>query len=118
MHMALTVRLSEENIMQTIKVVALAALCSASAAFAQAPANPPSKEMAQDKTAEKGKQDPYAVQGSGPPTFNMLKGHEKGHLTLEEAEPNSWLAGNFAKCDADKDNKLTEKEFNACRAVK
>lgn len=104
--------------MKMTHVVALAALCSASVAFAQAPADPHSKEKAHDKSAEKAKQDPYAVQGSGAPTFEMLKGHEKGHVTLEDAEPNSWLAGNFVKCDTDKDSKLTEKEFNACRAVK
>lgn len=104
--------------MKMMKVCAIAAVMSASLAYAQAPAEPRSNTTAQDKTAEKAKQDPYAVQGSGPPTFNMLKGHEKGHVTLEEAEANSWLAGNFAKCDADSDRKLTETEFNACRAVK
>ncbi len=71
-----------------------------------------------DDTKEKAKQDPYAVQGSGPPTFDMLKGHDKGYVTLEDAEANSWLAGNFAKCDKDKDGKLTEAEYDACQAAK
>ena len=102
--------------MNTPTMMILTALLAASTSFAVAAAEPKAKER--DASTEKAKQDPYAVQGSGAPTFTMLKGHEKGHVTLDDAEPNSWLAGNFAKCDADKDAKVTEKEFDACTAVK
>lgn len=67
---------------------------------------------------DKAKQDPYAVQGSGPHKFDQLKGHEKGYLTLEDVEANSWLAGNFARCDENKDGRLVEKEYEACQPMR
>lgn len=70
------------------------------------------------KQKEKARQDPYAVQGSGPHKFADLKGHEKGYLTLEDVEPNSWLAGNFARCDENKDGRLVEAEYDACQPAR
>lgn len=106
--------------MKTIAMTALLTLATATA-FAQQPATPPAPtkdRAAANDSKEKAKQDPYAVQGSGAPVFSMLKGHEKGHVTLEDAEENSWLAGNFAKCDKDKDSKVTEAEYDACQPMR
>lgn len=119
-------------------IFALAPLALAlpfSVAFAQPPpaAEPPRRDdmqeagkdaMRDDKDhamhadKEKIKQDPHAMQGSGPPTFDMLNGHEKGHVTLAEVQRNSWLATNFMTCDKDKDNKVTEAEYDGCQPIK
>lgn len=101
--------------MKTSMLITCALLaCSSFAAVAATPVERAAAAAAQQEK-EKAKQDPYAVQGSGPHKFDQLKGHEKGYLTLKDVEANSWLAGNFAKCDQDKDGRLTEKEYDACQ---
>lgn len=100
--------------MKTSILIACALLAGSSLVAVAAPAERSAATAAQQEK-EKAKQDPYAVQGSGPHKFDQLKGHEKGYLTLKDVEANSWLAGNFAKCDQDKDGRLTEKEYDACQ---
>lgn len=103
------------------KIIIAASLALAlplSVAIAHEPTDPPSKDKASHADMDKAKQDPHAMQGSGPPTFDMLKGHEKGHVSLADAEANSWLATNFMTCDKDKDSKVTEAEYNGCQPIK
>jgi len=61
------------------------------------------------------KQDPLTMQESAPVEWAMLKGHEKGYVTMEEAAPNSWLATNFKPCDQNSDGKVTQSEYDQCR---
>lgn len=61
------------------------------------------------------KQDPLTMQGSAPEDWTMAKGHEKGYLTKEDAQPNSWLAQNFKTCDKDGDGKITQAEYDKCQ---
>jgi hypothetical protein len=90
---------------------AAAAMSLASSAFAQ---NPKSSNNPNDPA----KQDPLTMQGSAPETWSMLKGHEKGYLSKEDAQPNSWLAQNFKSCDKDNDGKVTESEYTRCEKMK
>lgn len=48
----------------------------------------------------------------------MTQGHENGYLTMQDAQPNSWLAQNFKSCDADKDGKVTQAEYAKCQIQK
>ena len=41
----------------------------------------------------------------------------EGFLTKTDALPNSWLAMNFAKCDADQNGKVTEAEYTKCQKM-
>ena len=59
--------------------------------------------------------EPLSLQSSGPETWNMLKGHEKGAIAKADAVPNSWLATNFSSCDKDGNGKVTESEYTACQ---
>jgi hypothetical protein len=77
------------------------------------PVNPASPTANPDPTARS--QDPTAMQGSGPEDWNMVKGHDKGYITKTDALPNSWLAQNFSSCDADKDGKISEAEYQKCQ---
>ena len=58
--------------------------------------------------------DPHNIQASGPETWGMLQGHEKGYISKTDATPNSWLAQNFTSCDKDRDGKVTQTEYNQC----
>ncbi len=64
------------------------------------------------------KQDPLTMQGSAPDDWTMLKGHDKGFVTIEDAQPNSWLGQNFKSCDKDNDGKLTQEEYTKCTKMK
>lgn len=90
---------------------AAAAMSLASSAFAQ---NPKSSNNPNDPA----KQDPLTMQGSAPEDWTMIKGHDKGYVTLQDAQPNSWLAQNFKSCDKDSDGKITESEYTKCEKMK
>ncbi len=64
------------------------------------------------------KQDPLTMQGSAPEDWTTVKGHEKGFLTAQDAQPNSWLAQNFKSCDKDHDGKVTQDEYTKCEKQK
>ena len=76
--------------------------------------------LAQDTSGSKNnpsnpqKQDPLMMQGSGPEDWTKAKGHDKGYLTMQDAQPNSWLAQNFKKCDKNNDGKITADEYDKC----
>jgi hypothetical protein len=81
---------------------------SAAGTFAQSANNP----------SDPAKQDPLTMQGSAPDDWTMANGHEKGFLTKEDAQPNSWLAQNFKSCDKDNDGKVTQDEYTKCQKQK
>ena len=84
---------------------------SAAAAIAQTP--PTASEAKKDVHSQK--QDPLSIQNSAPEDWNMIKGHDKGYVTKQDALPNSWLATNFVNCDADRDGKVTQAEYQKCQ---
>ena len=90
---------------------AATAMSLVSSAFAQ---NPKSSNNPNNP----GKTDPLSMQGSAPEDWKMAKGHEKGYLTMEDAQPNSWLAQNFKSCDKDNDGKVTQAEYMKCEKMK
>jgi hypothetical protein len=94
-----------------MKAVVLMVMVAASpAAFAQSdPKNNPS---------DPAKQDPLTMQGSAPEDWDMAKGHDKGYLTMQDAQPNSWLAQNFKSCDENKDGKVSQAEYTKCQKQK
>ena len=103
-------------------IFALALLTASAASFAQA--TPPTEEESQmqnqknpenQQSVEAAQTDPHAVQGSGGADWSMMQGHEKGYLTKDDAQPNSWLALNFTSCDKDRDGKVTEAEYTKCQ---
>ena len=75
---------------------------------------PPTSDQARQEMNNQ-KQDPLAVQSSGGEDWNMIQGHEKGYLAKSDAQPNSWIAVNFANCDKDQDGKVTEMEYTKCQ---
>jgi len=77
------------------------------------PVNPTHPTANPDLTAPI--QDPTAMQSSAPGDWNLLKGHDKGYVAKTEVLPNSWLAQNFAACDADKDGKVSQSEYEKCQ---
>jgi hypothetical protein len=78
-------------------------------------ANPPPNEaMANQTPTEAAQKDPHNIQSSGPEDWAMVKGHDKGFLTKEDALPNSWLAQNFSSCDKDQDGKISQAEYDSC----
>lgn len=92
--------------MKTNFLLAAALALSASSTFAQNNSNDPAK------------QDPFNMQGSAPDDWTTAKGHEKGFLTMEDAQPNSWIAQNFKSCDQDHDGKVTQDEYAKCQKQK
>lgn len=96
-------------------IAALALLVVSGAGFAQS--TPPTEEESQTQNKESVdamQKDPHAVQSSGPEEWGMLQGHDKGYLSKNDAQPNSWLALNFTSCDKDSDGKVTETEYTKC----
>lgn len=89
-------------------IILLSLIVTSPAAFAQSSHN----------SSDPAKQDPLSMQGSAPEDWEMAKGHEKGYLTMQDAQPNSWLAQNFKSCDADKDGKVTQAEYTKCQKQK
>ena len=89
-------------------IILLSLIVTSPAAFAQSSNN----------SSDPAKQDPLSMQGSAPEDWEMAKGHEKGYLTMQDAQPNSWLAQNFKSCDADKDGKVTQAEYMKCQKQK
>jgi len=89
----------------------LGVLLAAPVAFAQTPET--AKDARQDMAGQK--KDPLAVQGSGGVEWAMMKGHDKGFLTMQDAPANSWLALNFQSCDTDQNKKVTEDEYTKCQ---
>ncbi|MGZ5165245.1 MAG: hypothetical protein ACXWCQ_32465 [Burkholderiales bacterium] len=83
----------------------------AAPAFAQTP--PTAQDAKKDMNAQK--KDPLMMQESAPADWTMIKGHDKGFLTMDEAAPNSWLAANLKPCDKNSDGKVTEAEYTACQ---
>ena len=90
-----------------------AALLVAGSATAMAQTPPTANEAKKDVQAQK--QDPLAIQSSAPMDWNTVQGHDKGYLTKQDALPNSWLATNFVNCDADRDGKVTQAEYQKCQ---
>lgn len=90
-----------------------AALLVAGSATLMAQTPPTANEAKKDVHA--GKQDPMAIQSSAPEDWGMVQGHDKGYLTKQDALPNSWLATNFVNCDADRDGKVTQAEYQKCK---
>jgi hypothetical protein len=92
-------------------------LCAATIGFAASvSAQTPTADQAQkqEEMSQK-KTDALAVQGSAPEEWSMIKGHEKGSIAKNDALPNSWLAANFALCDENHDEKVTEAEYTKCQ---
>lgn len=98
----------------TTKMCLFAALAAlAMPAFAQTPET--SSDAKKDMNAQK--QDPLMMQESAPMTWNMLKGHEKGYVAMNDLPSNSWLATNFKSCDKNSDGQVTESEYAACQKM-
>lgn len=97
----------------SLNLICFAAIGFAASVVAQTPQT--ATEAKKDVSAEK--KDPLAIQGSGPEEWTTAKGHDKGYLTKADALPNSWLAMNFVKCDADQDGKVTEAEYTKCQKM-
>lgn len=92
-------------------------LCAAAIGFAaSASAQTPTTDQAtkQEEMSQK-KTDALAVQGSAPEDWSMIKGHESGSIAKNDVLPNSWLAANFALCDENQDQKITEAEYTKCQ---
>ena len=98
--------------MKLTSLTALTLLIVSSLSFAQT--TPPTEESGQENM-NAAQKDPHTLQGSGGDEWSMLKGHEKGYLSKQDAEPNSWLALNFTSCDKNKDGKVTEAEYTKCQ---
>ena len=99
------------------KRIPLYLLCAATIGFAASvSAQTPTADKAQkqEEMSQK-KTDPLAVQGSAPEDWSMIKGHESGAIAKADALPNSWLAANFAICDENQDQKVTETEYTKCQ---
>lgn len=92
-------------------IVALGFVVLAAPAFSQTP--PTTQAAKKDVNAQK--KDPLMMQESAPVDWTMIKGHDKGFVTMDEAAPNSWLAANFKPCDKNSDGKVTEAEYTACQ---
>jgi hypothetical protein len=105
-------RVSRKEKHMSIKAIVLTAMIATS--FAAAAQSGGSKNNPSDPA----KQDPLTMQGSAPEDWDMTKGHDKGYLTKEDAQPNSWLAQNFKSCDADHDGKVTQAEYTKCQKQK
>ena len=73
-----------------------------------------SGSMAGQSSTDAQQRDPHNIQASGPETWGMLQGHEKGYISKTDATPNSWLAQNFTSCDKNRDGKVTQEEYNQC----
>ena len=99
--------------MKLTSISALLLLTVAGAAVAQTQTPPTASEAKKDVQAQK--QDPLAIQSSSAEDWSMVKGHDKGYVTKGDALPNSWLAQNFVNCDADRDGKVTQAEYDKCR---
>ena len=97
--------------MKLTPIIALLLAASSAAALAQTP--PTADQAKKDVHAQK--QDPLAIQSSAPEDWDMVQGHDKGYLTKQDALPNSWLATNFVNCDADRDGKVTQAEYQKCK---
>lgn len=100
--------------MKISSICLIAALAGTGAALAQTPET--SAEAKKDVNAQK--QDPLAIQTSSPEDWNTLKGHDKGFVAKSDALPNSWLAQNFKSCDKNQDGKVTQEEYQDCKAQK
>ena len=94
-----------------LNLLCIAAIGVASSVAAQTPQT--SADAKKEMSAQQ--KDPLAIQGSGPEEWNAVKGHEKGYVAKADALPNSWLAMNFTKCDADQNGKITEAEYTKCQ---
>jgi hypothetical protein len=101
-------------IVASIGVAASSFAQTDSSAAQQGTSTPPTSSQAK-KEMQQNKQDPMMMQSSGGEDWSMLKGHEKGSISKADAPKNSWLASNFAKCDADQDGKVTEAEYTKCQ---
>lgn len=97
--------------MKLYTIGALGLVLAAPALFAQEPQT--AQEAKKDMAAQK--QDPLSVQGSGGEEWSKIKGADKGHVTMADVQPNSWLAMNFKNCDKDSDGKVTEVEYTKCQ---
>jgi hypothetical protein len=93
----------------TILTAIILALGTATTVQAQSDKNNPN---------DPAKQDPLTMQGSAPEEWTQAKGHEKGYLTMKDAQPNSWLAQNFKSCDKNSDGKVTQDEYTKCEKQK
>jgi hypothetical protein len=75
---------------------------------------PPTSDQAREEMSQQ-KTDPLATQSSAGEDWTMLKGHEKGYVTKQDALPNSWLALNFMACDEDRNDQVSEAEYTKCQ---
>jgi len=75
---------------------------------------PTDASMANQTPTQAAQKDPHNIQSSGPEDWAMVKGHDKGYLTKDDAMPNSWLAQNFSSCDKDNDGKISQAEYDTC----
>ena len=112
--------------MLLILVMACPAFAQQSPPATAPPANPPQATpetppppptdaaMANETPTQAAQKDPHNIQSSGPEDWAMVKGHDKGYLTKDDAMPNSWLAQNFSSCDKDQDGKISQAEYDSC----
>jgi hypothetical protein len=92
-------------------------LCAATLGFAAGVSaqTPTADQATKQEEMNQKKTDALAVQGSAPEEWSMIKGHESGAIAKNDALPNSWLAANFAICDDNHDEKVTEAEYTKCQ---
>ena len=54
-----------------------------------------------------------AMSMAAHPDFQMLDPKNRGYVMASDVK-DPWLKGNFSKCDADKDGKVTKEEYGMC----
>jgi hypothetical protein len=116
---SMSIRDGEDATMTLHRRIPLYLLCAATIGFAASvSAQTPTADKAQkqEEMSQK-KTDPLAVQGSAPEDWSMVKGHESGSISKADALPNSWLAANFAVCDGNHDDKVSEAEYTKCQKM-
>ena len=97
--------------------IALFSACIAGAAcfaYGQATAPPTEKEMRANTTPQEGMEQGKDVVGTQRKYFAGLDRHQKGYLNIDDVSADPFLSGNFAKCDANHDGRLTSAEYAAC----
>jgi hypothetical protein len=111
LHYVRSMETTGESTMRTnsIAIALIGALGVATAGHAQTDKNNPN---------DPARQDPLTMQGSAPEEWTQAKGNEKGYLTMQDAQPNSWLAQNFKSCDKNGDGKVTQDEYTKCEKQK
>ncbi len=73
---------------------------------------------AQDAQNRANEQAMGARKGAQPKPFEELDLNQVGHLVLDDARRDAWLAAHFAQCDMDGNNKVSRAEYDRCAEKK